>query len=203
MAAVNAKTKRARPLAPDERRQAILDAVIPLLLEQGATVTTAAMAEAAGIAEGTIFGVFPDKAALLYAAFETTMDPAAVVASLAAIDSNSPIDTQLETAAGALAQHFENVTAFIGMLRSMPHHAKPHADAHRVAQKSMAAIAESLTQLMETHSSQLAVDPAQAALVLRGLVFTNTHRMLTSESKMATDQLVSILLNGVLRAETN
>ena len=44
----------------------IVDAVVPLLLEHGGDVTTRQIAEAAGIAEGTIFRVFPDKAALLH-----------------------------------------------------------------------------------------------------------------------------------------
>ena len=51
-------TPRAAPLSPDERRRAIVDAVLPLLIEHGRAVTTRQMAEAAGIAEGTIFRVF-------------------------------------------------------------------------------------------------------------------------------------------------
>ena len=49
-------------MAPEDRRKAILEALIPLLVEQGGDVTTKEIAEAAGIAEGTIFRVFPDKA---------------------------------------------------------------------------------------------------------------------------------------------
>src|SRR3954466_4768352 len=66
---------RAARMAPDDRRRAIVDAVVPLLLEHGSEVTTRQIAEAAGIAEGTIFRVFPDKAALLMAAAEETMNP--------------------------------------------------------------------------------------------------------------------------------
>ena len=58
--------QRALPLAPEARRKSIIDAVIPLLLENGPNVTTAQIAEAAGIAEGTIFRVFPDKTSLLF-----------------------------------------------------------------------------------------------------------------------------------------
>src|SRR3954465_7061413 len=68
-------TPRAAPLSADERRDAIIDVVVPLLLQHGSEVTTRQIAEAAGIAEGTIFRVFPDKAALLMAAAEETMNP--------------------------------------------------------------------------------------------------------------------------------
>ena len=61
-------TPRATPLAPEDRRTAILAAVIPLLVEKGGDVSTKEIAQAAGIAEGTIFRVFADKATLLVAA---------------------------------------------------------------------------------------------------------------------------------------
>src|SRR5215207_6406848 len=64
-------------MSPDERRKAILDALIPLLLERGGDVTTKEIAQAAGIAEGTIFRVFPDKATLLFAAAEEAINLAA------------------------------------------------------------------------------------------------------------------------------
>ena len=59
---------RATSMSPDERRKAIVTALVPLLVERGGEVTTREIAQAAGIAEGTIFRVFPDKKSLLLAA---------------------------------------------------------------------------------------------------------------------------------------
>ncbi len=69
-------TPRAAPMSPDERRRAIIDAVLPLLIEHGDAVTTRLIAEAAGIAEGTIFRVFADKDALIHAVAAETLNPA-------------------------------------------------------------------------------------------------------------------------------
>ena len=61
---------RATALPPSERRAEIIAATLPLLLAHGASVTTRQIAEAAGIAEGTIFRVFPDKESLIEAVVE-------------------------------------------------------------------------------------------------------------------------------------
>ena len=57
-------------MPPEARRAAIIEATLPLLLERGAGISTRQIAEAAGIAEGTIFRVFPDKDAVVQAAIE-------------------------------------------------------------------------------------------------------------------------------------
>ena len=69
-------TPRARPMAPEDRRQAIVEVLIPLLVERGSDVTTKEVAQAADIAEGTIFRVFPDKRSLFLAAAEEAINPA-------------------------------------------------------------------------------------------------------------------------------
>ena len=199
MPAVKSSKTRARPLSPEDRRAAILDAVIPLLIDRGAAVTTAEMAAAAGIAEGTIFRVFPDKASLLHAAIECTLDPSPFDAELSAIDPALPLADQLEAAADILAGQFEGMTALIGMLRSIPHDDQPHAEMHRTASKAMAAVIDSLTRLLEPHRDRLSVEPSQAAVFLRGLVFTNGHPLLAMPGRMSSAQLVAVLLNGISR----
>ena len=68
---------------------------MPLLLERGAKVSTRQIAEVAGIAEGTIFGVFPDKDAVVQAVLQAALDPEPTDRELAAIDRSLPFEDQL------------------------------------------------------------------------------------------------------------
>ncbi len=80
--AIATKTKRATALPPDERRSMIVAATLPLLLEHGDRVTSRQIAEAAGIAEGTIFRVFADKDEIIVAVIEAALDPEPLEAAL-------------------------------------------------------------------------------------------------------------------------
>jgi type VI protein secretion system component VasK len=64
----------------------------------------------------------------------------------------------------------------------------------------MAAVAEALTKLLDRHRDRLSVDPEQAAVLLRGLLFANAHQLLHGDENMTPAHLVDVLLNGI--AET-
>lgn len=193
------RNQRAKPLTRNERRRAILDAVTPLLVERGAAVTTSEMAQAADVAEGTIFRAFPDKATLLHEAVRATMDPVPIQEALQAIPKTTPIESQLVAAAEALAARFERITALMGMLRSLPHGEKRDTtDSHRLAADSMAAIADALAEIMAQHRNQLRTTPERAAFALRGLIFANTHQLLAAEDRMSPEEIVAILVAGIL-----
>ena len=82
---------RATPLPPDERRAALIAATEPLLEQFGREVSTRQIAEAAGVAEGTIFRAFPTKEALIDAVLEEVFDIQRTCDELAAIDPALPI----------------------------------------------------------------------------------------------------------------
>src|SRR5438105_13371464 len=103
------KSKRAPALAPDDRRAMIVAATLPLLLEHGDRVTSRQIAEAAGIAEGTIFRAFADKDEVIAAAIEAALDAAPLEAALGAISPALPFEDTLVAAIVILQQRVFDV----------------------------------------------------------------------------------------------
>src|SRR4051794_39818294 len=87
--------ERARPLPADERRATILDAARALVLEHGRSATTRLIAEAAGVAEGTIFRSFATKDELFDAVIEQEFDPEPFLDAIGRIDLAQPLEQRL------------------------------------------------------------------------------------------------------------
>ena len=99
------------------------------------------MAEAAGIAEGTIFRVFPDKASVIAGAIKASMDPAPVQDALAHVPEDIPMEAQLEKAARVLLDWSGRVGTLFGVLRTVhpPTTGRP-SGGRRIFRESNAAI---------------------------------------------------------------
>ena len=103
-------------MPPEERRAAIVAATIPLLAVTGTNVTTKQIADAAGVAEGTIFRVFVDKEAVIDAAVAAALDTAPTERALAAIARDIPFDARLEVAVQILQNRITEIWQLLSML---------------------------------------------------------------------------------------
>jgi AcrR family transcriptional regulator len=185
-------TRRAPALPPDERRAAIVAATIPLLTAVGTSVTTKQIADAAGVAEGTIFRVFADKEAVIEAAVAAALDPAPVERALAAIARDVPFEARLELAVQILQNRITEIWQLLSMLgRTAPAGARTRQ--HDLAE---------LTALFEDERSRLRHDPALAARLLRGLVLAASHPSLIAGDPLPPAVIVSTLLDGIRRPGT-
>lgn len=116
---------RARRLPPEDRRDAIIAATGPLLAEAGPNVSTRQIAAACGIAEGTLFRVFPTKRDLLEATLRASLDPTADVDRLRAIDRAQPLETRLRQVVDILVARTRRVSGLFAAL----HRPRPTRDA--------------------------------------------------------------------------
>lgn len=188
---------RADPLPPEERRRAIVEAVIPLLARRGSAATTREMAEAAGVAEGTIFSVFEDKTALIRAALATAMDPGTVVRALSEIHPGASIEVQLAEAARILLERLEVFFALAPLIRSLPVSAEHLREGQARMTAANTAINAALTTLFERHSDRLRLPPATAAAVFAGLVSARGISWTDLKQRLGMAEMVDIFLFGV------
>lgn len=192
---------RATALPPDERRQAIIDAVIPLLAEHGAGVTTRQIAEAAGVAEGTLFRVFEDKAALLHAAAHSLLDPQRARRAMATIDPGLPLDAMVLTVTELLLASMGRIMAVLMAVRGT--HAAPEgrpvgrSGPPEFILQSHRASLENLTELFDRYRGELRVPPARAALLLRTLVFGARQPWMGEPRTLTAQEIATVLLRGV------
>ncbi|MEY2454193.1 MAG: hypothetical protein QOD92_3767 [Acidimicrobiaceae bacterium] len=164
----------------------IVQATLPLLLENGEMVTTRQIADAAGIAEGTIFRVFDDKDAVIAAVIDAALDNEPLERALAAIDLQLPFDDAVVTAIQILQQRVVDVWRLVSSIGTRFHdHAKrPMADS------------DALVTLFEEHRDELNVEPIAAARLLRAFTLSATHPMLVGEP-MSPPEIVKLFLHGI------
>jgi AcrR family transcriptional regulator len=109
-------------MSPEQRREMVVRAALPLVAEYGSKVTTAQIARAAGIGEATIFRVFPDKEALLDACIAETLDATHVLRELGSISLDQPVAARLAEAGAAMRAHLDRMGAVVGALHASGHH---------------------------------------------------------------------------------
>jgi AcrR family transcriptional regulator len=196
------KARRAAPLPPPERRAAILTAALPLVREHGLDVTTKAIAEAAGIAEGTIFRVFKDKDELVQCVVERAFDTGRLEHQIAEIDPALPLEERLLTAARLIQKRLAGVWQLMAAMRmgAPPHHQRAGGGinwdpkAHRDRDSR---VIDLLTRLIEPDAERLTTTPEQAARLLRLITFSGSHPLISHGQPLTPEEIVHLLLHGV------
>ncbi|MHB1138452.1 MAG: TetR/AcrR family transcriptional regulator [Microthrixaceae bacterium] len=179
---------RARRLAPDERRAAILATATELFTAHGQAFTTADLAEAAGVSEGTIFRYFPDKTSLVDAARERALGLDSLLVELALSATLGTPEARLLSAAHALE------TKLIQMARVME-----ETDTHDAPSPDhMVELLHALAGLFDGLPTDGVGSHDQLASVFVGMLVSNTVICAKSGTPpLATEQLVSLFLRGV------
>jgi AcrR family transcriptional regulator len=177
---------RAPRLSPDERRAALLEAATGLFIARGTEFTTADLAATAGVAEGTIFRYFPDKAALLQAAKDAALDLDSLLPLLAAAGELPTLTQRLVAAAHALQPRIEQMARVV---EQMDHHGPPN---DVLVQELLTALAPLFADLDDSAA------PAQLAMLFLGNLLANA--VLAGKGgvePLGVDRLADLFLHGV------
>lgn len=177
---------RATALPAEERRSSIVAAALPLLLEHGEAVTTRQIADAAGIAEGTIFRVFPDKDSVIQAVIDVVFDRSSLEEALSAIELDRPLEDVLEQGVGLLQERVVSIFRVVS------------AVGPRFADSTRRGLVVSpwLVGVLGQHRSALRTKPADAARLLQSITVATTHPNLV-DKPLTPGQVVQLFLHGV------
>jgi len=108
---------RSAPRSVEQRRREIVAATLPLFEEEGFLVSTRRIADAAGIAEGTIFRVFANKDELMRAALASYLDPSDLIAQIDAIQPGLGLDDKVTTVVAIVQKSAQRLHTFMMAMR--------------------------------------------------------------------------------------
>ena len=190
--------RRAAALSPEERRTALIAATLPLVLTDGIDVSTRQIAEAAGVAEGTIFRVFPTKQELLDAVVAHAFDPATLLDELQRVDPGAPLEDRMSAAVGLLQERTRQIWHLLHVLGRAPGvdgSRLPGSDAQWAAVEEL--ITDALATLIAPDRHRLRYGPREAARRLRLLTLATSHPRLAGGERLSAEDTVSLLLDGI------
>jgi AcrR family transcriptional regulator len=186
---------RAAPLPPDERRAALIAATEPLLEQFGRDVSTRQIAEAASVAEGTIFRAFATKEALIEAVLEDVFDVQRTCDELHRIDLTLGLEERMVAAVAVLQARLRRVFALFHSMRLGPRpdqpdfRARQHSDNERLNTE--------ISRLLQPDHTRLRLPPAEAANALRAITFALTHPIVGNDRHPRPEQIADLVLHGI------
>ncbi|HEY0247824.1 MAG TPA: TetR/AcrR family transcriptional regulator [Gryllotalpicola sp.] len=192
----DAPSRRAPALSPGERRAQIIDATIPLLLAHGGGVTSRQIAEAASVAEGTVFRAFGDKDAVIRAAVAKYLDPQPLREGLRDIDPALPLELKVRRIVSMLQQRFRGIFSMMAAvgLRERP---------SQVAGQDGWDYAGIVARLVEPDLERLSVSADRVAPFLRLLAFASSIEQFQAPMPIDLDELVDLAVHGLVGARAD
>lgn len=190
-------------MAPNLRQQAIIEAVTPLLLERGSEATSRELAQAAGIAEGTLFRAFESKDELIHAVLVAYVDVERLTRRMQDVSASAQLEETLEHIIAVLTEHIRGIFAISSALKASPRHAgRPpyHHERSTIIQQITSAIESTLRPF----AAELEVGTYQAARFVRGVCFSATFAHdEEAEPALTPSELAGLVVHGITRRAPN
>ncbi|MFF0376246.1 TetR/AcrR family transcriptional regulator [Actinoplanes missouriensis] len=204
------RRRRVPAMAPEERRAALIAATIPLLHEHGLDVSTRQIAHAAGVAEGTIFGVFESKSQLVVCSVIKALDPQYTLDALAAIDPATDLRDRVARTAELIHARFTEHAHLMSAARKLilsppePGTGKPAGhdqDAHQRMMSSRQKLHAAVAEIFVPDAARLRVSPDRAARILLLHCGADAFGPFGEPGTFHGEDLAALLLDGILTSD--
>lgn len=190
-------------MAPEERRQAIIEATLPLILERGTDVSTREIASAAGVAEGTIFRAFETKQELIVAAMHAALSAPDALHQLESLPADQALTDRVVSILEVLLAEIQRTRSLTAALsnpqlyspRSLDGRPCPPFNHREHRAKLIGAVEAALSG----HSIGLAVPPRVAAHVLLALAFATSFDITDNNTLAQPRDLAEVVLHGLAK----
>ncbi len=186
-----------------------------MVRNRGTEATTRELAEAAGVAEGTLFRVFDDKEALVREAIAAALDPAEFIAELARVDLQMPIEQRL----GEVIRIGTSRMADLALWMALVHRLRQsgggrgglgaHEGWEQRRQESQLLVREQLRRILEPDAARLRHPLDTVILMLESMLAGAAMRQAdrlrqgkTPRRLMDQDLVVDFFLHGALLPDT-
>lgn len=186
---------RAAPLPREKRRASIVEATIPLLQQHGHTLTTRQIAEAAGIAEGTVFRAFDSLDDVIQATVVEILSPTRLRRATEEAHFTGELRQDCLAAVELMSSYVSTVKTLIHLGHSSGNHA-----IMRCARKEMSERQTEMFAFLEgkfrAHQDQLALTPGQFAKLLELLTVGLKTQFTPQIVTISHSELIDFALNG-------